>query len=190
MPPETRTCPRCLKTLENAAFARDSSKASGFKSFCKACDNARLRRYYEENREARLAKMNARTAAARKQKGPRRCCRCNRLATSNRHYYCDRCRVLRKRHKGRQRELRRRRASAAERGYGTEHQRLRRQWKRLVEMGVVCCWRCGKQIAPGMPWDLGHDDHDRSIYRGPECRRCNRSTAKRRKATRKTSRIW
>jgi hypothetical protein len=28
------------------------------------------------------------------------------------------------------------------------------------------------------PWDLGHDDHDRSITRGPEHRdRCNRAAA-------------
>jgi hypothetical protein len=28
-----------------------------------------------------------------------------------------------------------------------------------------------------MQWDLGHDDFDRTIYRGPEHQRCNRSSA-------------
>jgi hypothetical protein len=32
-------------------------------------------------------------------------------------------------------------------------------------------------ILPGMPWGLGHDDYNRSIYRGPEHQRCNRSSA-------------
>jgi hypothetical protein len=40
----------------------------------------------------------------------------------------------------------------------------------------VDCARCGERIEPGEPWDLGHDDVDRSRYTGPEHRRCNRST--------------
>ena len=40
-------------------------------------------------------------------------------------------------------------------------------------------------IRPDEPWDLGHDDLDRSLPRAPEHRRCNRATrahaAKRRK---------
>lgn len=63
------------------------------------------------------------------------------------------------------------------RGYGGRHQALRKKLAALVASGRAVCWRCGRPILPGMAWDLGHDDLDRSIYRGVECRRCNRSSA-------------
>ena len=69
------------------------------------------------------------------------------------------------------------RRSTTERGYGNEHQRLRKVWAPHVERGEVRCARCGRLIQPGTPWDLGHDDNDRSVYSGPEHRRCNRRTA-------------
>lgn len=62
----------------------------------------------------------------------------------------------------------------AERGYDGPHQRERARWRPKVEAGLVDCARCTKWIQPGTPWDLGHDDHDRSIYTGPEHERCNR----------------
>jgi hypothetical protein len=65
-----------------------------------------------------------------------------------------------------------------ERGYGGEHQRLKEHWRPYVEAGLVDCWRCDRPIAPESPWDLGHDDHDRSVYRGPEHMACNRSAAR------------
>lgn len=65
-------------------------------------------------------------------------------------------------------------ASTAARGYDAEHVRLREQWRPHVEAGEVECWRCLELIEPGDPWDLGHDDEDRSVYRGPEHRACNR----------------
>lgn len=62
----------------------------------------------------------------------------------------------------------------AERGYDGRHQRERERWRPKVETGLCDCARCGKWIRPGTPWDLGHDDHDRNIYRGPEHMSCNR----------------
>ena len=70
----------------------------------------------------------------------------------------------------------------AARGYGHTHQQLRRQWAPQVATGTVECWRCRELIDADAPWDLGHDDADRGFYRGPEHRRCNRATARRRNA--------
>lgn len=64
------------------------------------------------------------------------------------------------------------------RGYGTAHQQLRAFWQPLVTTGTVTCWRCQQPITPTEPWDLGHDDTDRTLYRGPEhANRCNRAAA-------------
>ena len=63
------------------------------------------------------------------------------------------------------------------RGYGGRHQALRKRVAVLVASGAAVCWRCSRPILPWMAWDLGHDDYDRNIYRGPEHRRCNRSSA-------------
>lgn len=69
------------------------------------------------------------------------------------------------------------RGSRQARGYGAAHTRTRRQWTRLVAAGRVICWRCGRRISPLEAWDMGHDDHDRTQYRGPEHVKCNRATA-------------
>lgn len=69
-----------------------------------------------------------------------------------------------------------RRGTTPQRGYGRAHQRLRERWRPHVESGAVTCWRCRTRISPREPWDLGHDDHDRTQYRGPEHRACNRAT--------------
>lgn len=71
-------------------------------------------------------------------------------------------------------------AGTTARGYGAEHQRLRAKWAPLVAAGQVNCWRCGQHIPPGAPWDLGHDDDDRTIWHGPEHRACNRGANARR----------
>ncbi len=68
--------------------------------------------------------------------------------------------------------------STTARGYGADHQKERARVKRdLVDPGIAYCWRCGGWINPALRdqygremWDLGHDDHDRSVYRGPEHR--------------------
>jgi hypothetical protein len=67
--------------------------------------------------------------------------------------------------------------TTAARGYGAKHKALRRRWAAQVAEGEVCCARCGGVIWVDEPWDLGHDDHDRTRYMGPEHRRCNRATA-------------
>jgi hypothetical protein len=64
-----------------------------------------------------------------------------------------------------------------QRGYGHAHQQLRADWARRVATGSIHCARCGRPIAPHEKWDLGHDDWDRTQYRGPEHRTCNRRAA-------------
>lgn len=68
------------------------------------------------------------------------------------------------------------RPTTAQRGYGYRHQAERDKWKPTVEQGNVECWRCGQLIDPQAPWDLGHDDRDRTLHRGPEHLHCNRAT--------------
>lgn len=60
------------------------------------------------------------------------------------------------------------------------HQALRAQWQIVVSADRADCWRCGEHITPDQLWDLGHDDRDKALYRGPECRPCNRATSGRR----------
>ena len=62
-----------------------------------------------------------------------------------------------------------------QRGYDSRHDRERARWTPIVATGRIICWRCGHLIPPGAPWDLGHDDNDRTRYRGPEHQTCNRS---------------
>lgn len=66
-------------------------------------------------------------------------------------------------------------------GYGKAHKRLRAEIAQQMLDGMIfLCWRCGRLINPSRPWDLGHDDRDRSLYRGPEHVACNRATRRRR----------
>ena len=80
--------------------------------------------------------------------------------------------------------------TTTQRGYGAAHQALRRKVKRTVDAGIAHCWRCGRWLDPEQPWHLGHDDHDRSLYRGPECVPCNTATASRRASQPRRSRVW
>lgn len=116
---------------------------------------------------------------------PKPCRRCGVPMEDRHRWYCDSCRVVVARGKLKKRGPRPAyEASMAERGYGREHVKLRRRVARAVEAGCVRCARCGGLIAPGEPWDLGHDDEDRSRYAGPEHRGCNRATAAHRKQRR------
>jgi hypothetical protein len=81
---------------------------------------------------------------------------------------------------------RRFRAKTSVRGYGSRHQAIRRALAPVVAAGLARCVRCGERIEPGTPWDVGHDDIDRSITRGAEHRSCNRAT----RSVRVVSRRW
>jgi hypothetical protein len=82
-------------------------------------------------------------------------------------------------------------AKTAARGYGTAHQRLRKELAPKVAAGLFNCARCGSQIQPGEAWDLGHSDHNRSRYSGPEHAACNRATSgRRKKRPSRHSQVW
>lgn len=55
-------CPKCGETKPVSEFATDRSKASGHKSWCKACDNEKSKRYYRANAEAVIARVSKRAA--------------------------------------------------------------------------------------------------------------------------------
>ena len=59
--------------------------------------------------------------------------------------------------------------TTTQRGYGSQHQRERREWEPHVATGSVNCRRCNTPIQPGQPWDLGHQT-DRTAPRHPEHR--------------------
>lgn len=122
-------------------------------------------------------------------KPPKLCRDCGRELRDRRRWYCDRCRMTRQRARRREQARRRKQLPPEQRGYGPAHRKLRANWAKRVAAGNVNCARCGKPILPGQPWDLGHDDHDRTRYNGPECVPCNRSTARRR-PPRRHSRDW
>jgi hypothetical protein len=68
------------------------------------------------------------------------------------------------------------RGNTTARGYGAAHQRKREQLLAAFQPGQPCA-RCGQPIASADDADLGHDDSDRSQYRGLEHKRCNRATS-------------
>lgn len=71
--------------------------------------------------------------------------------------------------------------TTSERGYGAEHKRERERCRPLVESGQAICWRCNRLIpgGAGAQFDLGHDEVDRTVYRGPEHVKCNRGATAR-----------
>lgn len=100
--------------------------------------------------------------------GLKPCLDCGRLTNTGSR--CPRCQATKNRERDQQR------GTTTQRGYGTAHRKLREQVRPQVEAGHATCWRCGDPINPREPWDLGHDDQDRTQYRGPEHVRCNRAT--------------
>lgn len=85
------------------------------------------------------------------------------------------------------------RASTADRGYGKDHQRERERVARVVDAGGGFCVNptCGRWIAPGSKWHLGHD-HRNGGYAGPEHAGCNVAERNKRHARvrRRKSRAW
>jgi hypothetical protein len=204
-------CSRCSQWVDRTELTRDASVGSGRKTWCRKCDRERSRGYYERagrekgaaryqaNREEILAQAAARTAERRG--GPRKCKRCGKPSISSRHAYCRPCRERaedrragRKRRpssaaRERLRQKERERPSPRQRGYDHRHKKRRQELAPLVAAGNAVCARCGRGIASGEKWDLGHSDFDRTAYVGPEHARCNRATATHRKG-RRQSRRW
>ncbi len=82
--------------------------------------------------------------------------------------------------------------STTQRGYGTEHKRLRDALLKTA-YGTPCT-RCGQLMIEGQPLDLDHAD-DRTSYLGFAHRRCNRAAGARKANARRrrrlaTSRDW
>ncbi|UYL87831.1 polynucleotide kinase [Gordonia phage OneDirection] len=80
--------------------------------------------------------------------------------------------------------------TTTQRGYGSKHQNTRKRHEATVRAGNATCWRCGQPIKTDEPWDLGHDDTDRTKYRGPEHVKCNRGAPRRQAHGADTSRKW
>jgi hypothetical protein len=87
-----RRCSRCGELRAVAEFAVDRTKASGHKSICRPCDNAKSKRCYREHRERKLAAAIERAARLRAQAGPRLCA-CGAPTRHPRSRYCEECRL-------------------------------------------------------------------------------------------------
>jgi len=68
-----------------------------------------------------------------------------------------------------------------------EHRAQVQAVKATVASGRAFCWRCGRYLPPGSKAHAGHDDHDRTVYRGAECVRCNLSAAARKGAAKRNA---
>ena len=75
------------------------------------------------------------------------------------------------------REYEQRRGTSTQRGYDAKHRALRAKYQASMDAGdYYLCARCYEPIQLGEPWDLGHDDDDRTKHTGPEhAYRCNRA---------------
>jgi hypothetical protein len=89
-------CPRCGVTKPLTDFYADKGKSNGRRFICKACDNETARRYYQANRESKLAKANARNDRKRAEAPPkpaRACLQCGAdfVPRSSRSKRCPTC---------------------------------------------------------------------------------------------------
>jgi hypothetical protein len=64
VPNYPRPCPRCVVMTVEADFGLDRSKASGRRSYCKACDRRRGRAYYDARKDELYAQRVAAREAA------------------------------------------------------------------------------------------------------------------------------
>ena len=72
-------------------------------------------------------------------------------------------------------EYYRERGTKAERGYGADHQALRKQYRDRIRAGeVIRCVSCDEPV--GLDFHLGHNA-DRTGHIGPQCGFCNDSEA-------------
>ena len=66
--------------------------------------------------------------------------------------------------------------TTTERGYGWQHQQLRAALLAAYSPADLC-WRCRRPLGPDPSLlDLGHEDGDKTRYRGLEHSACNRAT--------------
>lgn len=118
-------------------------------------------------RRAERAAREAQKAAATRKRVRRVCRDCrNEFETERDYLRCGECRR-------RERERHRDRPNSARRGYGSEHQRRRREFLAAFSDGDPCA-RCGRPMRTGDPLDLDHTD-DRTSYLGLSHAWCNRA---------------
>lgn len=177
----TKRCSACGLARPFEEFSRDASRPDGLMIRCRECDRARNRAYYA--RTGRRSQAKARPA--------RMCARCGATATSQRHHYCDACRAVVAAARTRWGKKATHSRTTTARGYGTEHQRRRREIAAVVAAGRAVCVRCSGPIDPDAAWDLDHTD-DRTGYMGPAHRKCNRAAgaAKGNSERRRYSEAW
>lgn len=180
----TVRCPKCGEHKPTTEYSSDRTKASGRRSLCKPCDNAKARAYYLDNREARLARAKAQYTPP----VPRKleCCDCGIAMlvapAAHRRKRCDPCRAEHEKQRNNSRmhvETMRRR---------TQVQRLTDitpAWLLNLKRQAKACPLCSVTLTrePGQPHSL-QVDHIVPIAAGGAhtqdnlralCARCNQS---------------
>lgn len=169
------TCARCAKPIPRSPRSLPQGEAT--------CHPCRREAKAEAEAKRRQAAALRKEQRARRLSQQRTCGQCRRPfdpVTATQRFCSSGCWYAKARAKGyRISRTRPHTKTTAQRGYGAGHQRERARWAKEVEAGRAICWRCRRPIQPGSPWDLGHDDHDRTQYRGPEHRACNRGAGAR-----------